>query len=220
MQRKFILAALLLAAFAVAGTSQADSWPAAQITEQFSKSRDWFVRVTPGKSIGDTVGFAGAEKGPYARAEFYRRQPDRSYKLVREITLRNPVAPVLFRVTDRGYLVTFDNWHNMGYGKAVVSYSPQGDVIAAYELKDLFSEDEVREFSHSVSSIWWRKETVYVREGQQSVYVSMDDNGRELIFDPETGAWQVCEQRGEQHLCRTANADREWRNYVEPEPRP
>jgi hypothetical protein len=36
----------------------ADSWPAATIKEVFSNNRDWFVRIIPGKSVGDTVGFA------------------------------------------------------------------------------------------------------------------------------------------------------------------
>ena len=55
------------------GVVLAESWPAPVVREVFSKSRDTFVRVTPGKSVGDTVGFAGASKGVYAMAEFYRR---------------------------------------------------------------------------------------------------------------------------------------------------
>ena len=84
------IGALLL----VAAVAAADSWPAATIKEVFSLNRDWFVRIIPGKSLGDTIGFAGSPKGPYARAEFYRRQPDRSYVLATETTLANPIAPV------------------------------------------------------------------------------------------------------------------------------
>ena len=182
----------------------------------FSKSRDWFVRVVPGTSLGDTVGFAGSPKGPYSRAEFYLRQKDRSYRLVREVTLQNPVAPVLFLVSDRGYLVTFDNWHNMGYGKTIASYSPNGGRIFSFELKDLFTSEEIARFRHSVSSIWWRTETVYVRDGQQSVYVALDDRGTELIIEPETGSWQFCEWRGTAHPCRASNVNRVWKTYVEP----
>ena len=210
-----LLAATLSAAL-VLSPADADDWPAARIKEVFCKSREWFVRVTPGASIGETVGFAGAAKGKHATAEFYRRAPDRSYRLTREITIQNPVAPVEFLVTDRGYLVTLDNWHNMGYGKAIASYSPEGEIVFARELKDLFSADEVAGFRHSVSSIWWRTETVYVRDGQQSVYVALDDKGSELIAEPETGQWQYCERRQNKHLCRDSNAGRVWRPYREP----
>jgi hypothetical protein len=55
-----------------------------------------------------------------------------------------------------------------------------------------------------------------VREGQQSVYAALDDHGRELILEPETGTWQQCERRGDRHLCRDSNARRTWRAYREP----
>ena len=110
---------------------------------------------------------------------------------------------MLFLVTDRGYLITLDNWHNMGFGKAIASYSPDGRVVFSSELKDVFSEKEVGGFRRSVSSIWWRTETVDVREGQQTIYIAMDDKGRELIVEPETGRWQQCEWRSkEMHQCR------------------
>src|SRR5688572_15888482 len=130
-------AAVLIALATVQSHVSADSWPGPQVKEVFSASREWFVRVTPGSSIGETFGFAGAPKGKHATAEFYRRAADRSYRLSQEITLVNPVAPVLFLVTDRGYLVTLDNWHNMGYGKAVASYAPDGRTVVAAQLKDI-----------------------------------------------------------------------------------
>lgn len=194
----------------------ADDWPAAQIKEVFSESREWFVRVVPGQSIGETIGFADAPRGAPATAEVYRRASDRSYRLVQEVTLQNPVAPVLFVVTDRGYLVTLDNWHNMGFGKAIASYSPDARLVFAAELTDLFSPDEIGGFRRSVSSIWWRTETVYVRDGQQSIYIALDDQGAELIVEPETGRWQVCQWRGERHECRDTNAPRVWGAYREP----
>ena len=209
--------AVVVVAVTSAGPVGADSWAAPQIKEVFCASREWFVRVTPGTSVGETFGFAGAPKGKHATAEFYRRAPDRPYRLVTEITLKNPVAPVLFLVTDRGYLLTLDNWHNMGFGKAVASYAPEGRLVFASELKDLFTKQEVNAFDRSVSSIWWRTETVYVRDGQQTIYIAMDDKGRELIVEPETGRWQQCEWRAkDKHQCRDSNASRIWRAYQEP----
>jgi len=201
---------------ALAASAQADSWAAPKITEVFCQSREWFVRVTPGTSIGETVGFAGSPKGKHAAAEFYKRADDRSYRLTKEITLQNPVAPVEFLVTDRGYLVTLDNWHNMGFGKAIASYAPDGRLLFAAKLKDVFSTREIEAFRRTVSSIWWRTETFYVREGQQSVYIALNDKGRELILEPETGRWQQCEWREKKHLCRDSNTTRVWRAFQEP----
>jgi hypothetical protein len=208
-----MLAIVALVIVAEGAAVSGDSWPAATVKEVFSDSRDWFVRVVPGKSLGDTSGFAGAPKGPYARAEFYRRAADRSYRLTTEITLDNPVAPVRFFVTDRGYLVTLDNWHNIGYGQVLVAYTPTGKRVASYALKDLFSKAEIESFSHSTSSIQWRGETMYVRPGQRSIYVSLNDKGSEVILDPETGSWQQCEWRGQQHQCRDDNVRRAWRPF-------
>ena len=60
----------------------------------------------------------------------------------------------------------------MGYGKAVASYGPDGRPVAA--------------FGTSVASIWWRTEAVYVRDGQQSVHVTLDEIGGALIYELET----------------------------------
>ena len=65
---------LLALALAILPRAQGDDWPTAVVREVFSQSRDHFVRVIPGESFGDTVGFSGAAKGPFATAEFYRRE--------------------------------------------------------------------------------------------------------------------------------------------------
>jgi hypothetical protein len=115
----------LVALVAVALTARlaGDDWPAATTTDVFSESRAWFVRVVPGKSLGDTVGFGGAPKGAYARAEFYKRAADRSYR----------------------------------------------------------------------------------------------GEGTELAIAPATGAWQQCEWRNKQHLCRNDNVKRNWQPFREVE---
>src|SRR5438094_1691245 len=42
---------------------RADDWPGPQTKEVFSASREYFVRVIPGESLGDTFGFAGEKEG-------------------------------------------------------------------------------------------------------------------------------------------------------------
>jgi len=207
-----------LLALTLTAVAQADDWPSPVIREVFSQSRAYFVRVVPGKSIGDTFGFSGAAKGPYATAEFYRLEKDRSYRLAATSPLLNPVAPVDFFVTDSGYLITLDNWHNTGYGKVVAFYTPLGKTIRAYELSDLFTKSEIEGFGHSVSSIQWRKSSgAYIRPGGDTLNITINDKGAGIIFELN-GAYQYCETRAGNFQCRVANQDRTWRAFREPNP--
>ena len=191
----------------------ADEWPAPQIREVFSPNRDHFVRITPGTSWGDTFGFGGSPKGPHARAEFYHRRRDGSYAPGATVSLPNPVAPVEFFVTDKGNLATVDNWHNVGYGKALCLYSPDGAPICAYTLADLFSEREIERFDHSASSILWHTGAVYLQVDQKVAYILIDTKGRGLGLNTATGAYQYCEWQGKDFLCRDHNQDRIWRPF-------
>jgi hypothetical protein len=191
----------------------ADDWPAPQIREVFSVARNHFVRVTPGQSWGDVIGFTGSPKGSYAKAEFYQRRDDGAYMPRATVMLANPVAPVDFFVTDRGYLATLDNWHNRGYGKVFALYSPGGALIQSYELADLFSKEEIERFEHSVSSIAWHKGPAYLQADQKSLYVTVDEKGSGLSFNTETGAYQYCEWHDQAFVCRRSNANRTWRPF-------
>jgi hypothetical protein len=195
----------------------ADSWAAPQVREIFSANRDHFVRVTPGNSIGDSFGFAGAPRGGFATAEYYRRQADGSYKPMQKVTLANPVAPVDFFVADGGQLVTVDNWHNRGYGKVLAVYDPAGKLVKAYELTDLFAKAEIDSYPHSVSSRAWHQGPVYLNKDQRTLYM-MIASGRDLVVGVETGRYAYCETRGGQYRCRNSNAGRRWLPYAEAVP--
>ena len=203
-----LLAPLLLAA-AFAAPARADDWAGPVVTEVFSASRDHFVRVTPGTSIGDTIGFAGSAKGPYAAAEFYARQPDLSYRLMHKATLLNPVAPVRVFVSDDGRLATVDNWHNLGFGKVVAIYASDGRLVKAYELAELFPAAAVEAMPHSVSSIHWRGEANYIRDGQRTLYVHAANEGG-FVFGLETGGYTYCENHQGKQRCRNSNAEQAW----------
>lgn len=180
----------------------------------FSANRDHFVRITPGKSIGDTMGFAGAEKGPYAQAEFYMRQPDRSYRLTDTATLLNPVAPVRFFVSNDGRLATIDNWHNAGFGKVVAIYDARGKPVRSWALADLYTPAEIAKMPHSVSSIHWRTQTAYVREDQRTLYLHAANEGG-FLFGLETGRYTYCENHDGKQRCRNSNAPDSWHSGKE-----
>ena len=72
--------------------------------------------------------------------------------------LINEVSPVDVVVANGGgSVVTFDNWHSMGYGPdTIVVYDSRGSVVRALALEDVFPKWFVAAQPHSVSSIWWR----------------------------------------------------------------
>jgi hypothetical protein len=189
--------------------AMADDWAAPQTKEVFSGSREYFVRVTPGDSLGDTFGFAGQKKGKYAGAEFYRRHQDRSYSLVAEAVLLHPVAPVEFFVSNDGRLATIDNWHNIGHGKVVSIYDPRGKAVQSYELSDLFQDEEIKAFGRSVSSIHWRNGPAYIRQDQKTLLITVKSGG-DFLFGLETGRFKYCEYQEKIYRCRNTNQPREW----------
>jgi hypothetical protein len=180
-------AVLLMLASAVG----ADDWPAAAVQNVFSENGRYFVRVLPGTAIRDTVGFRGAPSGPYARAEFYARQPDRSYRLTVDIALQNPVSPTDALVTNGGYLVTFDNWHNFGYGKVVAIYEPTGRLVRALALDELYPPDRLAKLPLSVSSRWWRcAPQGFVDPSEQSEIYVFEYFGGTFTFMVRTGRFE------------------------------
>jgi len=166
----------------------ADDRPGPRVFTEFSESGRFFVRFLPGESVGDTVGFAGARKGRYATALLYALQSDRSYRLQHEITLANPVMPVSALVAEDGSFITFDNWHNLGFGKVVAIYAPTGRLVRSWELTDLYSKERVESIPRSVSSRAWRCAPMHFVEPreQTSVYVA-EALGGSFVFTLATG---------------------------------
>lgn len=168
-----LVALALLALVVGAGSASADSWPGPRVFAVFSESGGYFARFVPGDSVGDTAGFAGAPRGRYAAALLYGLQADRSYKLLHEIGLPHPVSPVSALVSDEGFVITFDNWHNLGVGKVVVIHGPDGRLVRSYELAELYPPARLGKIRQSVSSRAWRCQPVHFVEPaeQKSVYV-------------------------------------------------
>lgn len=106
--------------------------------------------------------------------------------LTQTVELLNPVAPAEFFVSNEGRLATIDNWHNRGYGSVIAIYNPQGNLVKAYALADLFSPAEIGAFPHSVSSAHWHRGPVYINQDQRTLYL-MIESGHDLVIGLETG---------------------------------
>jgi TonB family protein len=91
-----------------------------------------------------------------ARAELYRRSRLGTWRLVSCWNLVNEVSPVTALVANNGTVVTFDNWHSMGYGADVVAiYHSDGTLVRKFGLEEFVAPDDIVQLDRSVSSIWW-----------------------------------------------------------------
>ncbi len=168
----------------------ADDWPGPRVMTVFSEDGSRFVRVEPGESVGDSVGFAGASTGAYARAFFYERGPDRGYRLAADVALLNPVAPVDLLLSNSGHLITLDNWHNLGFGRVVAIYSPTGKPIASWELEELYKAEQLPTIRRSVSSRWWRCSPFhFVDQREQTKVYVREALGGYFVFDLPNGSF-------------------------------
>jgi hypothetical protein len=181
--RATALVPLLLLAVAVA---RADEWPAPVVRNVFSPNGQYFVRIIPG-----TTSNLGVKASTRARGEFYARRRDRSYGLVADVVLQNPVSPAYATVTNDGHLVTYDDWFTLGFAHAIVFYRPNGQLLRQYAIEDLYSADRLPDIPRSVSSRWWRCGVWYTPSngnGQDSLSI-LDYSGGSFQLDPQRGTF-------------------------------
>jgi hypothetical protein len=175
--------------------AQADSWPRAQIQARASGNGMHVVRIVPGTSMGDVVGFSGLPKGPYAVAEWYLHSGS-SYQKVRETRLLNPVSPVQIEVTNAGTLVAIDNWHNLGKGVVLAIYSAKGIPVKSFTLTDLYAPARLERIQSSVSSTHWRCAGLSVNLEPNDMLWVDDSLGGRFMFNINTGTFEYQDTGG------------------------
>lgn len=192
MSRRVILpiafTLLVIGAFA---SANADSWLLPKEDKYYSPNKKYYLEVTPKKLesqlkyFEDKVGgrnYAGALKGVKdnrTKGAFYVRHADGGYSRKWQFPLVNEVAPVSALVSNNGnYVVTFDNWHGVGYGDdVVVIYRSDGALVKKSSLEDLLTEGDIETFSRSVSSISWGG-AHYVDDANGLLVLKIVSNGK------------------------------------------
>lgn len=173
MNRRGILStALTLLVVGAFASTHADSWRLPEKEKYYSPNKKYYLEVTPKKLESQLKYFqdkvegrnnAGALKeikDNRAKGAFYARRADGGYSKKWEYPLLNEVSPVSALVSSNGdYVVTFDNWHSVGYGdNVVVIYRSNGTLVKKFGLEDLLTEGDIETLPRSVSSIWWGRE--------------------------------------------------------------
>lgn len=171
---------LFLGGLLLPAVTQADSWFPPQVRTTDSANGQFRVTVVPRPIDGalpyfsdkvDGIEPAGqtrgeAQRSPMARVE--RLLGSGEWQQVWQMPLVNDVAPVEVLLADDGSrLVTFDNWHSMGYGDdAVVIYDERGDLLRKLSLEQMLPAAYIQHLPRSVSSMQWRGEPALVEDGR------------------------------------------------------
>lgn len=182
-----IMRALAVLALGVATISVApqpacaDTWMLPEKTSYASCGGQARVTVTPRALESQLAYFedkvrksrsAGQKRGGAAAASArVERLIDGRWQPLWEGKIANEVAPVSAIVRDDGqYVVTFDDWHMMGYGPNVVAiYGVGGVLVRALALSDLVPGDYLRAMPRSVSSVQWRGEPRFSPDGARVI---------------------------------------------------
>jgi hypothetical protein len=150
-------------------TVQADSWAMPEQTVYQSPNKGCRVTVTPReigsqlryfeRKIAETEGKAQPQPG-FAQAKAECKDQKGRWQKVWSGLISNEVAPVEVLVSNGARrVVTFDNWHQVGYGdNVVVIYNETGQLLGRYALEELVPAEYIEALPHSVSSIHWRGE--------------------------------------------------------------
>ncbi|ATY33648.1 hypothetical protein CVN68_18150 [Sphingomonas psychrotolerans] len=126
---------------------------------------------------------AGQRPGgtPQSNATLERRLPDGRWERIWSRALVNDVAPVDALVSDgMDYVVTFDNWHSIGYGDdAIVIYDIANGGVRTFSVEKLLGTDYFAALPHSVSSVQWRGDK-RIEGGQLVIDVVVPDESRSM----------------------------------------
>ncbi len=188
--RIFLIALALLAIGAFASV-HADTWNLPKKEKYYSPNKKYYLEVMPKKLESQLKFFedkvegrdnAGSLKGVKenrAKGAFYARRADGGYSKKWGFPLLNEVSPVSALVSNRGdFVVTFDNWHSVGYGDdVVVIYRSDGTLVKKFGLEDLLTEGDIETLPRSVSSIWWGREH-YIDETNGILVLKIISNGK------------------------------------------
>ncbi len=192
---RWLLIALL--AFLTSAPASADSWELPSRQTYLSSNKAVRLIVEP-RAIDNQFSYfddkvkgrepAGQRAGDNRRSAYgtLERRVGGAWVKLWDATLRNEVAPVSALVSNDGaHVVTFDNWHSVGFGdNVVVIYSADGAVVRSFRLDDLLPADYIRALPRSVSSLWWHGEHRFSPDGRQLLLAIVVPNDEISAFDP------------------------------------
>ena len=147
--------------------SNADTWLPPKTKDYYSTDSSYFVRIVP-RCVPEKY-WKWVEASPKKKKRFSPqdttvvpchtmmfKRTKQGDSLIWKEKLINQIAPVSAIVSNDGqYLITFDNWHSLGYGiDVMVIYDKDGMMLKRHKLEDI-SPFPINTYTMSISSIWW-----------------------------------------------------------------
>ncbi len=189
----------------------ADQWISPRTIDLISENGEWAAKIQPET---ERQTFSPAESRGFATATIAHKGKSLQFEL------RNEWMPVDAIMLNNGHLLTFDDWHRMGYGDSVaVLYSQRGGTVWHRTLSELITEEKEQQAPHSASSIWWRKTPVEWQYGsdEESVVITLADE-HQLAIQLLNGATEFIEVQDvgnhPERLVARARAENRLGNYV------
>jgi hypothetical protein len=239
LRRYLVRSSLILAALFLVGLARlasADSWFPPKTTVYSSASGDMRLTVTP-RAIASPLAYfqdklkdkepAGQQDDGATRSmgRLERRSKEGGWEFVWDKPLVNEVAPVTALVPDSGqYVVTFDNWHSVGFGVVVAIYGETGLPMKLFVLSDFLPADYIEALQHTVSSRLWSGKNRLSDDGSRIVLEIIEPSEQQslppknfvdLLMDPRTGtvvpadeaAWRKAQQVATRVAIAKASAE-------------
>jgi hypothetical protein len=182
---------LIILALLLADKVSADTWAPPQIKEYYNSDSTFFVRIYP-THIPEKY-FKWVKASPRKKKKFLPSDTlvtpcfARMYQVVNgkdsliwENKLINRVAPVNAILSNDGkFVVTFDNWHSMGYGEDVmVYYNNKGELIKQFGLEEI-SPFPIDRYMLTISSIFWRCGQEFI--DNHRILICFADENEEIV---------------------------------------
>ena len=193
---------LILSGLLISVTTKADTWNNPRVKTYYSENKEFKLIITP-KMTSDNYylwGYYNSNKHPQTKkilrkkekfmrniseqdtiripctAELYRLKGADSV-LIWKRPLLNEVCPVYAIVANDGSsIATFDNWYSIGYGVNVfVVYNEKGNAEKTYKLEEI-SPFPLNDYSMSISSLYWKKDALYIDNDKIEIVFESDDN--------------------------------------------
>jgi hypothetical protein len=80
-----------------------------------------------------------------------------------------------------------DRWGQVGYGKVLTFFGPDGRVLASYTLEQLLPFDEILEVPITASSRWWGSNALFFFRQGQKQFAFVTERGTIGVFELATG---------------------------------
>lgn len=172
---------------------KADTWELPVPTKYCSENKKYCLKVLPKKLQSQLSYFqdkvdgkedAGANRN--VKENFCKGIFSAKGKKLWDVKLDNEVSPVSVLISNEGnYVITFDNWHGVGYGDNVVAIYDgfTGKLIKKMGLSDFLTESDIYNLPASTSSIHWHGNHEIDYEKKQLVLKVVKPDKNDPFFD-------------------------------------